>query len=75
MRGRMVVLYILLVLIVLAGLYILAVMPRRESKTSLEPLKTDYAHRGLFDADISENTMPAFKTSTTTTRAAPAPPH
>lgn len=60
MRGKMAVLYILLVLIVLAGLYILAVMPRRESKTSLEPLKTDYAHRGLFDADISENTMPAF---------------
>lgn len=53
-------LIIIIVLIALAGLYLLAVKPRKEAKTSLEPLKTDYAHRGLWDDDIAENTMPAF---------------
>ena len=53
-------LVILIVLLVLAGLYLLAVKPRSEAKTSLEPLKTDYAHRGLWSEDIAENTMPAF---------------
>lgn len=56
----MVILVIIAALLLLAGLYLWAVMPRREAKTSLEPLKTDYAHRGLWDEDMSENTMPAF---------------
>lgn len=56
----MVLWVILIVLLVLAGLYLLAIKPRSEAKTSLEPLKTDYAHRGLWSEDIAENTMPAF---------------
>ncbi len=53
-------LLIILVLALLCGLYLWAVMPRREAKTSIEPLKTDYAHRGLWGDDIAENTMPGF---------------
>ena len=44
----MVLWVILIVLLVLAGLYLLAIKPRSEAKTTLEPLKTDYAHRGLW---------------------------
>ena len=50
------------VLIVLAAAYILMIKPRPEPKTSVEPLKVDYAHRGFFGRDeIVENTMPAFR--------------
>ncbi len=38
------------------------IKPRPEPKTSVEPLKVDYAHRGLFGRnEIVENTMPAFR--------------
>lgn len=50
------------VLIVLAVAYVFMIKPRPEPKTSVEPLKVDYAHRGLFGRDeIVENTMPAFR--------------
>jgi len=50
------------VLIVLFGLYVLALKPRPEPKTSVEPLKVDYAHRGLWGRDeVVENTMEAFR--------------
>lgn len=53
-------LIILLVLVALFVLYLLAIKPRKEPKTSVQPLKVDYAHRGIFGDDVVENTMPAF---------------
>lgn len=41
--------------------YLLLIRPRPEPKTSLEPLKTDYAHRGLHGNFAVENTMTAFR--------------
>ncbi len=56
----MIILWFIFALFVACGLYLWAVMPRREAKTSIEPLKTDYAHRGLWNDDIAENTLPGF---------------
>ena len=43
-------------------LYLLALKPRPEPKTSVEPLRVDYAHRGLHGRDGAvENTMSAFR--------------
>lgn len=53
-------LIILIVLVVLFVLYLIAIKPRKEPKTSVQPLKVDYAHRGLWGEDVVENTMPAF---------------
>jgi len=56
------VLIILGVLVLLAVAYFLAIRPRPEPKTSLEPLKVDFAHRGLWGRDEAvENTMSAFR--------------
>lgn len=50
----------LIVLVVLCGAYLFLIKPRKEPKTSVQPLKVDYAHRGLWGDDVVENTMPAF---------------
>lgn len=50
----------LVVLIALAGAYLFLIKPRKEPKTSVQPLKVDYAHRGIWGEDVVENTMPAF---------------
>jgi glycerophosphoryl diester phosphodiesterase len=52
---------ILAVLAVLSVAYLLLIRPRPEPKTSLEPLKRDYAHRGLHGDFAVENTMTAFR--------------
>ena len=47
---------------VIAGLYLLALKPRPEPKTSLDPMKVPFAHRGLWGRDEAvENTMSAFR--------------
>lgn len=51
-----------IIILLLAGLYLLAVRPRPEPKTSIEPMKTDLAHRGLWGRDEAvENTLSAFR--------------
>ncbi len=57
----MIVVYILIALVALAALYIFLLRPRTEHKTSVEPLKVDYAHRGLHGDFAVENTMQAFR--------------
>ena len=58
----MVFVYIIISLAAASGIYLLLLRPRPEPKTSVEPLKVDYAHRGLFGRnEIVENTMPAFE--------------
>ena len=50
-----------IIILLLAGLYLLALRPRPEPKTSIEPMKTDLAHRGLWGRDEAvENTLSAF---------------
>ena len=56
----MIVLYILIALVALSALYVFLLRPRTEHKTSVEPLKVDYAHRGLHGDFAVENTMQAF---------------
>lgn len=56
----MTILYILIALAALFVLYILLLRPRTEHKTSVEPLRVDYAHRGLHGDFAVENTMQAF---------------
>ncbi len=58
----MVFVYIIAGLAVLFAVYVILLKPRPEPKTSVEPLKVDYAHRGLFGRnEIVENTIPAFR--------------
>ena len=56
----MTIVYILLALIALSALYVFLLRPRPQPKTSVEPLKVDYAHRGLHGDFAVENTMQAF---------------
>ena len=50
------------VLILLFVIYVILLRPRPEPKTSVEPLRVDYAHRGLWGKNEAvENTMPAFE--------------
>ena len=50
------------VLILLFVIYVILLKPRPEPKTSVEPLRVDYAHRGLWGKNEAvENTMPAFE--------------
>ncbi len=52
---------VIAVLCLLFAAYVIALKPRPEPKTSVEPLKVDYAHRGLYGRDEAvENTMSAF---------------
>ena len=46
--------------VILILLYLL-VLIRPSGREVPEPLRTDYAHRGLFGADIPENSLAAFK--------------
>jgi glycerophosphoryl diester phosphodiesterase len=57
----MIILYILIALIALAALYVFMLRPRPQPKTSVEPLKVDYAHRGLHGDFAVENTMQSFR--------------
>ena len=57
----MIILYILIALIALSVLYVFLLRPRPQPKTSVEPLKIDYAHRGLHGDFAVENTMQAFR--------------
>jgi len=55
-------LIVIAVLVILFVVYIILLKPRPEPKTSVEPLKVDYAHRGLWGKNEAvENTMPAFE--------------
>ena len=56
----MIAVYIIIALIALSALYVFLLRPRNEHKTSVEPLKVDYAHRGLHGDFAVENTMQAF---------------
>lgn len=57
----MIILYILIALALLSVGYVFLIRPRPEPKTSIEPLKVDYAHRGLHGDFAVENTMQAFR--------------
>ncbi|MCQ2427818.1 MAG: glycerophosphodiester phosphodiesterase [Clostridia bacterium] len=55
-------LIVLAVLALLFVVYVILLKPRPEPKTSVEPLKVDYAHRGLWGKNEAvENTLPAFE--------------
>ncbi len=57
----MIVIYILAAIVLLCVGYVFLIRPRPEPKTSVEPLKVDYAHRGLHGDFAVENTMQAFR--------------
>lgn len=50
----------LLILVALALLYIFLILPRITAGADMEPLLTDYAHRGLWGKGIPENSLSAF---------------
>ena len=57
-------LYIIIVLAVLAGLYLFCLWPRHGRREEMRPFMETYiAHRGLFDnrRGIPENSLPAFR--------------
>ncbi|MBQ8344872.1 MAG: glycerophosphodiester phosphodiesterase [Clostridia bacterium] len=51
---------ILIILLLLAALYVFLTMPRIKDHADMDLLCTDYAHRGLWDAQVPENSMTAF---------------
>ncbi len=50
----------LLILISLLLLYAFLILPRVSAGADVEPLETDYAHRGLWSGKIPENSLSAF---------------
>ena len=55
------VLWILLILIVAAGLYVFLALPNLPRRPLDGLTGRDYAHRGLWDDSIPENSLPAFR--------------
>ena len=56
-----VVAVIFLVLLILAVLYISMIMPRATEQPDMSKVLVDYAHRGLYDKTMPENSLGAFR--------------
>ena len=52
---------ILVILCLLPALYIFLISPRLFRRASMKGLYVDYAHRGLWNAELPENSLGAFK--------------
>lgn len=50
-----------LIFIIAAVIYVFLIMPRVADAADMELLACDYAHRGLWDDKIPENSLPAFE--------------
>lgn len=54
------VLIVFLVLLILAVVYVSMIMPRATEQPDMSKVLTDYAHRGLFNREVPENSLGAF---------------
>ena len=55
------ILITLMIIIIVAVIYVFLTMPRVFDSANMDLLATDYAHRGLHDDSIPENSLGAFK--------------
>lgn len=60
-RINMFFVYILIILVCLAALYLFLISPRTSKRNDFKALIRDYAHRGLHGGEIIENTCEAFE--------------
>ena len=51
----------ILIILIVSSIYILMILPRLINRADMDGLLEDYAHRGLHDAAVPENSMGAFK--------------
>lgn len=58
-----VVAIVFLVLLILTVIYVSMIMPRATEKPDMSKVLVDYAHRGLFDRTVPENSLGAFRRS------------
>ena len=54
------VIIIVLILVMIAAVYVFMIMPRVTDAADMELQATDYAHRGLWNRQIPENSLAAF---------------
>ena len=51
---------VFLITVIVCVLFIFMIMPRVSDRADMDMLSADYAHRGLWDKGIPENSIPAF---------------